>query len=86
MAFIYEYSKVKNLILLLLHSLCPTQSTSTSGCNKTNFATSRSIPPNSRRLTDVLMVTTTEGMFNRLGKKNNQSQGQKVFQILKELN
>lgn len=55
-----------DLVLLLLDGLCSAQSACTTGSNKTDLATSRCIPPDCWGFADVLMVTTTEGMLNRL--------------------
>lgn len=63
-------STESDLVLLLLDGLCSAQSACTTGSNETDLATSRCIPPDCWGFADVLMVTTTEGMFNRLqGKK-----------------
>ena len=40
--------------------------TSSPSSNKTNFLSRRSITPNSTSMTDVLMVTTSMGMLNRV--------------------
>lgn len=55
-----------DLVLLLLYGLCSTQSACTSSSDKTDFATSRCIPPDCWGFADMLMVTTTEGMLNGL--------------------
>lgn len=59
-------SRQSDLVLLLLDGLCSAQSACTTGSDKTDLATSRCIPPDRRGFADVLMVTTTEGMLNRL--------------------
>lgn len=55
-----------DLVLLLLHGLCSAQSAGTSGGNETDLATSWCVPPDCWGLANMLMVTTTEGMLNRL--------------------
>lgn len=55
-----------SLVFFLLDGLCSTQSTSTAGSDETDLASSRRIPPDGWGFANVLMVTTTEGMLNRL--------------------
>ena len=47
-----------------LSTFATTDTTSTTSSDKTNLATSRSTALDGRRMTNVLMVTTTVGMFN----------------------
>ena len=63
---IFLLSRNAELVLLLLDSLCSTQSAGTTGSDQTDLATSRRVPPDGWGLTNMLMVTTTEGMLNRL--------------------
>lgn len=46
--------------------LSSSDSASTTGSNQTNLSSSWSVSANSWRSTNMLMVTTTMGMFNRL--------------------
>merc|ERR1719336_3518368 len=46
------------------NDLCTTETTSTTGSNKTDLATSGCISSDSRSFTNMLMVTTTMGMLN----------------------
>ncbi len=67
-------SRQSDLVLLLLYGLCSAQSACTSCSNKTDLATSRCIPPDCWGFANMLMVTTTEGMLNRLcGEKRGKS-------------
>lgn len=54
------------LVLLLLYGLRSTQSSCTSGSDKTDLATSGRIPPDCWGFANMLMVSTTKWMFNRL--------------------
>jgi len=62
-------SRNAELVLLLRDSLCSAQSASTAGSDETDLATSRCIPPDGGGLTNMLMVTTTEGMLNGLHRR-----------------
>lgn len=55
-----------NSVLLLLDGLCSTQPASTTGSNETDLATGGCVPPDGGGLANMLMVTTAEGMLNRL--------------------
>merc|ERR1719384_840591 len=48
------------------NDLCTTETTSTTGSNKTDLATSGCISSDGRSFTNMLMVTTTMGMLNRI--------------------
>lgn len=54
------------VFLLLLDLLGTTQQTGTSGSNETNLLTRGSITRNGRSVTNMLMVTTTVGVINRV--------------------
>ena len=51
---------------LILRLLCTTEQTSSSGSNETGLLTLGSVSGDSRGFTDVLMVTTTVGMVDRV--------------------
>ena len=53
-----------SLIITLNFNFTTTDTTRPPGSDKTNFATSRSASLDGRSLTDVLVVTTSVGMFN----------------------
>lgn len=61
------------LVFLVLDGLCSTQSASTTGSDETNLASSGCVPPDCWGLANMLMVTTTEGMLNRLENKQHRS-------------
>ena len=54
------------LVLLLLDGLCSTQSACTTGSDETDLATSWGVSPDGGGLANMLVVTTSEWMLNRL--------------------
>ena len=86
--FFWEYfsfllsSRIADLVLLLLDSLCSAQSAGTTGSDETNLATSRCVPPDGGGFTNMLMVTTTEGMLNGLHREERPCQNSTGIPII----
>lgn len=59
-----RYKMTTCLIITLNFNFATTNTTSSPGSDKTNFATSRSTPLDGGSFTNVLMVTTSVGMLN----------------------
>ncbi len=79
----YRHKSDNPLIVLAarLAGLASTQPARSSGSNETDFATSWSAPLHSGRMSDMLMVTSSMRMFNRLHKERSAEQTGKAWSI-----